>query len=118
MDQRHDVESVVDRVAKSQFLVSAVSLVLRRPQDRDLERGISLLKPQAVAEGIVFGEVIDDQDFNVLRMKARRNAAQDLFNRRLRVVSDNENEQALAAQIHRISGSESRPIETHPSCKS
>ena len=38
MDERDDVEAVIDRVAVAELLVPAVTLVLRGAQDGDLER--------------------------------------------------------------------------------
>ena len=70
MDERDDVESVIDRVAITELLVAAVSLVLRRPQNGDLERRILLLITEAVPKRVVLGRIVDDQDFDVVAAEA------------------------------------------------
>src|ERR1700719_2408015 len=99
MNESHDVEPVIDRVTVTKLLVATVSLVLRRPQDRDLDSRMSLLITEAVPESVVLRRIVDDQHLNVVALKAVRDPAQDSPDRRLRVVGDDENEQPLAAEI-------------------
>ena len=48
-----DIESVIDGVAITELLVTAVTLVLRRPEHGDLERRTLMLKAQPFDESIV-----------------------------------------------------------------
>ena len=60
VNEGNDVEPVIDRVAVPEFLVSAVALVHRRPQNGDLKSGISLLITEPVPEGVVLGRIVYD----------------------------------------------------------
>src|SRR5476649_861494 len=99
MHERDDVEAIVDRVAVSELLVAAVTLVLRRAQNRDLEGGVSLLITQPIDESVVVRRIVDDQDFDVLALQGTRNAIENLLNRRRRIVGDDKNQQPLATEI-------------------
>jgi hypothetical protein len=94
-----DVEPVIDRVAVAQLLVPAVALVLRSAEHRDAEIAGRPFVRQPGRERIVLREVVDDQDFDVPGAQARRNAVQHAGQRRLGVVRDDEDEDALLRGI-------------------
>src|SRR3954465_13998187 len=50
MNERHDIEPIVDGVAISEFLVPAVTLVLRRAQNGDFKGGLLALESYAISE--------------------------------------------------------------------
>lgn len=97
-----DVETVVDRVAVAEFLVTAVTLILRCAENRDLEGRISLLIAETLNESFVLGKIVDDQDLDLSALQALRNATENLFDRQLRVVGNDEDEQPFAAEINSI----------------
>ena len=96
-----DIESVIDGVAITELLVTAVTLVLRRPEHGDLERRTLMLKAQPFDESIVRRRIIDNQHFDRARMQRRRNAVEHFFNRARGVVGNDENEHAFAVKIER-----------------
>ena len=65
MDERDDVEAVIDGVAVAEFLVAAVALVFRGAKNGDFESGMRLLVAQAIQKSLISRGVVDDQDFDV-----------------------------------------------------
>ena len=96
MNERDDVEAVIDRVAVSELLIAAVTLVLRGAQNGNLEGRVSLLIAQSVDERVVLRRIVDDQDLDLLALQRARNAAEDFFYRRRRILGNDENKQPLA----------------------
>ena len=56
---------LIDRVAVTELLIAAVSLVLRCAQDRDLEAEVLLLIATP-SRSVVPRRIVDDQDFDAL----------------------------------------------------
>src|SRR5438132_14422848 len=113
MNERNDVESVINRVAIPQFLIATVPLVFGRTQNRNLESRILLLKTESSCEGVVLRRIVDDEDFDVSAMQAGWNALKNFFYRRLRVVSDDEDEQAFTEKIGPSRRAKFQLIKTH-----
>ena len=99
MDERDDVEAVIDGVAVAELLVAAVALVLRGAQDGDLKSRMFLLVTQPVEESPVARGIVDDQHLDAVLVQRGRDAAEHFLDRRLRVVGDDEDEDAFPAQI-------------------
>ena len=99
MDQSDDVETIVDGIAVAEFLVAAVALVFRGAKNVDLECGMRLLIAQTIHESLISRRVVDDQDLDAVLMERGGNAAEHFLDRRFRVVSDNEDQDAVATQI-------------------
>src|SRR5712692_934451 len=53
MNQRDNIETMIDGVAIAKFLVATVTLIFRRTQNRDFEFGITLLVTHAFRKRIV-----------------------------------------------------------------
>ena len=85
-------------------MVAAVALIFRRAQDSDLESGMRLLIAQAVEEGFVVRGVVDDQDLDAFLVQRGRDAAQHFLDRRLGIVGDDEDQDALPVQIKKRNG--------------
>ena len=101
MDECDDVEAVIDGVAIAEFLVPAVALVFRGAKNGDLERRMRLLVAQAIEKSLISRRVVDDQDLDTVLVKRGGNAAEHLLDRCLGVVSDDEDQDAVATQIER-----------------
>ena len=72
MDERDDIEAVIDRVAVAELLVAAVALVFRGAKNGDLERRMRLLVAQAIQKSLISRRVVDDQDLDAVPGEARR----------------------------------------------
>src|SRR6478672_6856451 len=101
MDECDDVKAVIDGVAIAEFLVPAVTLVFRGTKNGDLERRMGLLVAQAIEKSLISRKVVDDQDLDTLLVERRGNATEHLLDRRLGIVSDDEDQDALTAQVER-----------------
>ena len=99
VNQRDNVESVVDRVAVAEFLIAAVSLVLRIAEHHHFERSTLNLAFQAGLKSGVLAEVVDDEHFDVRPVKFGRDAVQNALDGFLSVVGDDKNEQALFSEV-------------------
>src|SRR6478672_3776289 len=103
MDECDDVKAVIDGVAIAEFLVPAVALVFRGAKNGDLERRMRLLVAQAIEKSLISRKVVDDRDLDTLLVKRGGNAAEHLLDRCLGVVSNDEDQHAVATQIERWS---------------
>ena len=48
MNERHDIETVINRIAVAEFLVPSITLILRCAQNGDGESRRLLLEPETV----------------------------------------------------------------------
>ena len=99
VDERHDVESVIDRVAVAEFLIAAVALIFRVAQHHDLERPALPLALQPGVKSGVLAEVVDDQHFHIGHAEFGGDAVEDALDGFLGVVGDDENEQAFFGKV-------------------
>src|SRR5438093_12470478 len=99
MDERDDIEAVIDGVAVAKLLIAPVALVFRSAKNSDFESGMRLLVAQAIQKSLIFRGVVDDQDLDAVLVERGGNAAEHFLDRCLGVVSDDEDQDALATQI-------------------
>jgi hypothetical protein len=59
---------------------------------------------EAVAKSLVARRIVDDQHLDLALMEGSGDAAQHFLDRRLRIVGDNEDENAFATQLERRNG--------------
>ena len=99
VDERHDVKSVVDRVTVAELLIPAIALIHRVSQRHD---------PQVVAVGLVldplrkrliFRRIVDNEHLDTAVAQRCRDAVEHTADGLLRVIRDDENEDALLRKV-------------------
>ena len=92
VQQRHEVEAVLDRVMVADLLVAAIALVHRVVEHGHLEGDVSLPDADRLREGRILGTVVDDQDFDIIRIKqVDRDAPHHFIDGALGEIGDDEN---------------------------
>src|SRR4051812_33319630 len=99
MNERNDIETVINGVAVTEFLITPVTLIFRCPQNRYAKIGLGVLVAQAVQESVVLRRIIDDQHFDLLAVQAFRYAGEHSLDRALRVVGDDKNEKTFVPEV-------------------
>ncbi len=98
--QRHEVEAVLNREVVADLLVAAVALVDRVEEHVQRKRQRALpMHPARALEGPILRRVVEHQHLDVVLVGERaRHAREHLADRLLRVVGDDEDEQARLTQ--------------------
>src|SRR5262245_3479314 len=94
MKQNDKIEAVANRVRVAELLVAAVPLVRRVIENRDPPVGAET-GPEAHLERAVAGSIVDHQHFDIEIGSERRNTLEHTGERRLSLVSDDENQNFL-----------------------
>ena len=97
MHKCHEVEAALDRKMEPDLLVAAVALINGIEQHMKRKRQcVRLACCLAALKGRILRRVVDDQDFDIICVsQAMRYSFENTFDRFLRVVRDDENENAL-----------------------
>ena len=99
MKEGDDIEVVIDSVTVSELLVATISLVFGVTEDGDFEIASVIFVLQSCREGGILGGVVNDQNFYPRPPQFRGDAIEDIVDRFLGIVSNDENEDAFLGVI-------------------
>ena len=103
MQQRHEIEALLDGVVIADLLVAAVALVHRIVEHSHLEGDFRMAaNPDPFGERRILGTVVDDQDFNIVRVEqVRGDATHHFLDGTLGEIGDDENKKARLRYVQR-----------------
>ena len=103
MQQRYEVEIVLDGVVIADLLIAAIALVDRIVEHGHLEGNFRIAaNPDPLGEGSVLGTVVNDQNLDIISVEQlRRYATHDFLDGTLGEISDNEDKQSWFRFVQR-----------------
>jgi hypothetical protein len=99
VNERDDVEALLDGIAIAELLVPAIPLILRIAQDGDAIALAPALVLQTSGERLILGRVVDNEHLDVFTAQLGRNAGKNAADGLFRIVRDNEDQNAFVREI-------------------